>query len=433
MSRDRLFLWVSVAVVLLVGLISIRLIGPRIPREIYLLTGPEGSVFHEDGQRYKSHLEKKGISVHLVETGGSVDNLHGLLEVDRPQAAFVEAGIEQNVDLGGDLDQLTALGSLYVEPLWLLVRADVPVESVDDLSGLRVALGPEGSAVQRLALAILRLNDLAEAVRWKEFTTVSGPAAADAIRSGELDAFFIMGTPNSDALAPVLRSEDLKAVSLTRTAAYARRFPFLAAVTLPEGILDFSRDIPDSDLHQLAASVNLVTREDLPSALVDLLLDAAATVHGGRTLYSDYGAFPSPQHTSLPLNESADEWYRTGPSPLQRVLPFWLATILDRFLGFAAAVGGAALAMFGVIPRLLALRFEFKANGYWRRLEKLEKQMAAGEDVGAVRADLEALLGESASLGVPLHVRPAYLELRQAMHDMGERLDEPSELPAAQA
>jgi len=423
MSRDRLFLWVSVAVVLLVGLASIRLIGPRIPREIYLLTGPEGSVFHEDGQRYKSYLEDRGIAVHVVETGGSVDNLHNLLEIDRPQAAFVEAGIEQNVDLGEGLDQLTALGSLYVEPLWLLARTGVPVEDVGDLSGLRVALGPDGSAVQRLALAILGLNDLAEAVRWEEFTALSGTAAPDAIRRGELDAFFIMGTPDADALAPMLRSEDLKPVSLTRTAAYARRFPFLAAVTLPEGILDFGRDVPERDLQQLAASVNLVARENLPPALVDLLLDAAVAVHGGRTLYTDHGAFPSPQHTSLPLNDSADEWYRTGPSPLQRVLPFWLATILDRFLGFAAAVGGAALAMFGILPRLFALKFEFTANGYWRRLEKLEKRMAAGEDAGEVRARLDALLAESASLGVPLHVRPAYLELRQAMHDMGERLD----------
>jgi hypothetical protein len=62
------------------------------------------------------------------------------------------------------------------------------------------------------------------------------------------------------------------------------------------------------------------------------------------------------------------------------------------------------------------------ANGYWRRLEKLEKQRAAGEPDEAVLAELDEILRESAEFKVPLNLKPAYFELRQEMHDMRDRL-----------
>jgi len=94
MFNNSFMRWLPVGVVVLVGILSIRLIGPSVPSEIYLLTGPERSAFHADGQRYKEYLERRGVAVHLVETGGAVDNLRALVARDRPQAGFVEAGTE---------------------------------------------------------------------------------------------------------------------------------------------------------------------------------------------------------------------------------------------------------------------------------------------------------------------------------------------------
>jgi TRAP-type uncharacterized transport system substrate-binding protein len=142
--------------------LSIRLIGPSVPDEIYLLTGPERSAFHGDGQRYKEYLEGRGVGVHLIETGGSVDNLHALVARDRPQAGFVEAGAEAGLSSDESVEGLISLGSLYVEPLWLFVRADLPVQSLEDLRGLRVAPGPAGSAAARIAREVLDLNGVSD-------------------------------------------------------------------------------------------------------------------------------------------------------------------------------------------------------------------------------------------------------------------------------
>jgi len=413
--------WLPIAVVVLVTILSIRLIRPRVPNEIFLLTGPEGTTFHADGQRYKAYLERHGVKVHLIETGGAVDNLRALVARDRPQAGFVEAGAESDLALGEKVERLTSLGSLYFEPLWLFVRAELPVESLGQLRGLRVALGPEGSAAPRIAGELLRLNGVAD-VTSSPFASMTARAAVDAIIEGEIDALFAIGAPESQLLQSLLRSDRLRPVPFRRAAAYERRMPHLAAITLPEGTIDLGLNIPDSDLRQLAASVTMVTDEDMPPALVDLLLDAGKAIHGGRTLYTDRGAFPSPDYISLPLSEAAADYYANGPSPLRRVLPFRLATFLDRFLGFAAAVGGTALAVFGLLPQLLGVRFQLSANGYWRRLERLEKQRAAGQEKEAVLARLDEILQESANLKVPLNLKPAYFELRQEMHDMRDRL-----------
>jgi len=422
-SKGRIMRWLPLGIVALVGVLSVGLIKPRVPNELSLLSGPEGSSYQSDGLRYKEYLEARGVRVNLVETGGPADNLRALMESDRPQVGFVEAGAEAVLSADESVDELSSLGSLYLEPLWLFARADLAVESVEDLRGLRVALGPRGSAAPWIAAELLEMNGLADVVTSAPFSDLSAREAADAVTGSDVDAVFVIGSPDSEIVQRLLRSEALRTIPFRRSAAYVRRLPHLASVTLPEGTIDLALNIPDTDLCQLAAAVNLVAEDDLAPALVDLLLDAGRQVHGGRTLYSDRGSFPSPDHTSLPLGEAADHYYTNGPSQLRRVLPFRLATIVDRFLYFAAAVGGAALAVFGLLPRLMGLRFQIAANGYWRRLEKLEKRRAGGEDRDAVLAELDEILSESAPLKIPLNLKPAYFELRQEMHDMRDRLE----------
>ena len=93
-SKGRIMRWLPLGIVALVGVLSVGLIKPRVPNELYLLSGPEGSSYQSDGLRYKEYLEARGVRVNLVETGGPADNLRALMESDRPQVGFVEAGAE---------------------------------------------------------------------------------------------------------------------------------------------------------------------------------------------------------------------------------------------------------------------------------------------------------------------------------------------------
>ena len=103
-------------------------------------------------------------------------------------------------------------------------------------------------------------------------------------------------------------------------------------------------------------------------------------------------AFPSPDIISLPLSPAADRYYEEGPSFLNRALPFGLATLVDRFRWAIATFAGAAVALLGLLPRLLSFRFNITVAKLYRRLERIEK----GLDV----SDREELLAELSLEGV---------------------------------
>ncbi len=416
---------------LLAIVVSIRLIKPRVPSEIYLLTGPASSSYYKDGQRYKAYLEGRGVTAHIVETGGTVENLQRLL-ADGTEGAligFVEAGAELLLpDTAGAAEHLESLGSLYLEPFWFFSPPERRLTTVAELRGLRIAAGPEGSMAQPLARQLLRDNGILDEVELVSFEA-AGDATLTTLRAGRFDGVFVAGAPGSPVLDSLIASPVLRPVAFRRAPAYARRYPYLTDVRLPEGTLDLARNIPSENLPLLAGAVNLVSRADLPAALIGVVLDAAGEVHKEPTLFSDRRAFPNPTIVSLPLSHAADMYYKEGPSRLSRALPFWLGTLVDRFRWAIATLAGSVLAVFSLLPRLLSLRFNLTLEGLYRRLERIEKGID-GSDRETLLTELEEIDRRSAELRVPRNQRAPYFELRQNIHDLRDRVTDSTSPPA---
>jgi hypothetical protein len=167
--------------------------------------------------------------------------------------------------------------------------------------------------------------------------------------------------------------------------------------------------------------MNLVARGNLPAALVDVVLDAAREVHKEPTLFSDRRVFPNPSVVSLPLSHVADMYYEQGASRLNRVLPFWLGNLVNRFRWAIATFAGSALAIFGLLPRLLGLRFNVTLEKLYRRLERIEKGLDGGDRDRLLR-ELGEIDQRSARLRVPRSRRAPYFELRQNIHDLTDRV-----------
>ena len=68
--------WLAVLLFLVAVLMALRLIGPKVPNEIRMLSGPEGTTYHDDALRYQEFLGRHGVTVHLEQTSGSVENLN---------------------------------------------------------------------------------------------------------------------------------------------------------------------------------------------------------------------------------------------------------------------------------------------------------------------------------------------------------------------
>ena len=155
-------------------------------------------------------------------------------------------------------------------------------------------------------------------------------AAGEALLRGELDAVFLIASAESPSVQRLLRNPGVTLMDFERAEAYTRRHRYLSSVNLPRGVIDLDLDLPPADVELLAVSANLVVRRDLHPALIDLLLQTADQVHAGGGLFEEPGEFPSPRYLDFPLHKEAKRYYKSGPPFLQRYLPFWAASLLDR-------------------------------------------------------------------------------------------------------
>ena len=95
---------------------------PAPPSVIRFLTGPAGSNFRINAEKYKKHIEAHGVKVEIVESQGSLDNLQaaGRPKVPTSTSGFVQGGLHEGVDISG----LVSLGTMF--PLPLLVYERMP-------------------------------------------------------------------------------------------------------------------------------------------------------------------------------------------------------------------------------------------------------------------------------------------------------------------
>ena len=106
--------FVALGVALMVG--AYHWLDPNPPKQVVLATGPEQSAYDAMGQHYAKALSAYGIDVTLLPPEGSAHNLD-LLRSGQADLAFVQGGSVAWADT--DRQNLTALGNLFVEPLWV--------------------------------------------------------------------------------------------------------------------------------------------------------------------------------------------------------------------------------------------------------------------------------------------------------------------------
>jgi len=440
--RNRSLRLTALVVVILLagaGWLFVKLAGPPIPGTITIFTGPPGSPFEADGPRYQEILAEHGIEARLIATDGSVDNLERLLRSEGARVGFAESALiqlfqveqasgAQEDQVAENLESLVSLGALYYEPFWAFALVDRNVEEEPDLDGLLVFPGREGSGTRALAEQLLATLGLDDVVISGSDRFKSMEEGVEAFLAGEFEAGFVMGKPRTPIIDRLLRHPAIEPISFRRAEAYDRQFQFVSALTLPEGAVDLARNIPDRDLKLVASSIQLVTTDDLSPVLVDVLLHAASEIHGEATLLSARGEFPKADPASLELNTAAERFYDVGPSRWRSMLPFWLATWVDRF---ALAAGTIAAIAFGLslLLGLISKPFSLLLEQLYRRIVRVEKSLDDDPDRTSLLAELDSINSDSIDLWIPPMQRAPYLELRQNIADVRERVLALPEVP----
>ncbi len=344
------------------------------PNTITVTSGPKGSIFETNAEKYAQILAGNGVTMKILPSKGSLENLKRLLNPSfHVDIGFVQGGVADDLNI----EKLVSLGSISFEPLLVSYRGDTPVDLLSQLRGKRLAIGPEGSGTRILALQLLAANGIVPGGS-TVFMDLNPEAAAKALLEGKVDAVFLMGDVASvQLMRNLLLTPQIHLLNFSQADGYARRFVYLNELTLPKGSIDFGKDVPVEDVHLIGPTVELIARSHLHPALSDLLLETAGKVHGKAGLFKRRGEFPAPLEHEFLISPDARRFYKSGKSFLYRFLPFRLASLSNRVLVSFAPMIVVLFPLLRVLPALYRLRMKLRIYRWYRALLILEEDRAA--------------------------------------------------------
>ena len=403
--------WILLVIVVVIVLaLLIQILGIRPPREFTIATGRKGGAYHTFAEQYAQRFSKEGYTLTIRETAGTIETL------DLLTSGEVDVGFVQNSVFGDRADpSLSTLASLFYEAMWIFYRDGLPnpPQSIADLQGLRINGGEAGSANQTSTLAVLALNGITTATT--DILTLSAPDAAEGLKNGTLDVSIMVSGAASPLVQELLKTPGINLLPVVNSQAYAARFKNVTAVTLPMGIIDFAGNVPPQDVPLIANRATLVANDRLHPDLARLLLIIATEVHSRGGIFEEDGEFPNSQYVEIPMNADAVRYLENGPTGLERYLPLWLASRLERLIFLLLPVALIAYPLLRGLPSIAAAFNEYRLKRRYQRLREIEKQYRgySVEELDAVIADLEAYQREiNERVNVPTGMLDALYDLR---------------------
>jgi len=393
-------------------------------RDLAIATGPAGSAYAVAAERYREILARDGVRLRLVATTGAVENLERLRDPHSGiEAGFVQAGTtseEQSPDL-------VSLGSVFYEPLWVFCACTSLAELLRDHPDAQISIGPQGSATRPLALKLLTLVGAdTQKLRLLDYTP---DEAARRLTEHGIDAAVILSAWESPNVQQLLLAPGIELMSFKRANALVARDPNLSKLVVPEGVADLSQNRPPADVPMIAAKASLVVRQDLHPALQYLLLHTAIEVHARPGIFQRAGEFPAPEVIDLPLSSEARHLYKSGPSILQRTLPFWLAELVQRLLIVLLPVAGILYPLWSLLPKAYRWHMQRRINRLYVELRLLEGAVArsgTSDERAQIVGRIEDLERRVLELRLPRSFGEMSFNLRAHVRALRARAREPA-------
>jgi len=427
-GRDLLLALVPVALLAAATTWAVlHYIRPAPPKVIRISTGPDGSSFQRAAERYKGAFERNGVTLRLVPSNGSLENLRRLADpAGEVEVGFVQVGVKLPDPAPGEVRrELASLGTVSRQPLYVLVRGEDPPDRLFDLNGKRIVIGPEGSGTRVLATALLKASGV-EPGNGTEFLDLDDEAVGEALEKGRIDAAFLMGDSASPrVIRGLIGHPSLHVVQLSQLEAILRRNPQLDRVVIPMGAFDLATNLPRTELVLPASTVELVVRADLHPALSDLLLETVREVDGRRTTtIAKAGEFPAAREHDVPLSPDARRYYQSGKRWLYKVLPFWAASLLDRFIMVLLPLVLLLVPAFRLVPTVYRWRIRLRLLRIYEALLELERDVR-GHAVGdrdALSGRLDEIERRADDLKLPVAFADQFYVLREHIGLVRRRL-----------
>jgi len=166
-------------------------------QQMGIVTGAATGTYIKIGEDIKKIAEPSGITLSVMESAGSIQNVFDVRKKRGVQLGIVQSDVLDYIrDISDDQElksiaaKLAAVYPLYKEEVHLL--GDFDTKSLADLNGKKVAIGPERSGTYLTAKTIFHLSGIKPA----QEVFLGGKEALDALRKGDIDAMlYVAGAP----------------------------------------------------------------------------------------------------------------------------------------------------------------------------------------------------------------------------------------------
>ena len=395
---------IAIALIITAFWITSRFAKPAPPDTVTISTGGKNGAYYHYAQRYKEILKRNKITVNIVESSGSLENIQRLQE-GKVDIAFVQGGTSSDQPDANPDNPLLSLGSLYYEPIWIFLANTFNPETLADFKQRKLAIGVEGSGTQMVTKQLLELNEIKPTN--SQFVALSDKQSVKALIDGSIDAGFFVTSPDSAQIKELLNEKSVHLFSLKHALAYSRLLPFLSEVTLASGIIRPAQNFPTENINLLAPTSNLVIHKDLHPGVTVLILQAAQEIHSEASLFSPPNAFPATVNLVYPLSDVADRYYKTGPPFLLRYLPFWAAVMIDRFIVFLVPLLAVLFPLFKLMPPLYRWRVRSRIYKWYDELQETDSAISRDrqlteEQIRELHEQLDRIENEVEKVKTPL-------------------------------
>ena len=286
---------------------------------VTFLSGSESGNYYAVVARLAAEAKRLRGRIENRPTAGSVENMAKLAAAKAScdiQFALVQDGLPWPPDHPFEL-----IGRLSTPESFVVLgrNADL-IQSVADLRGMRIGIGPVGSGTEAVARQVLaQLSELDLKV-----STQSVEAQLGMLERGELDLAAMVIDADAKLLVEAVRVHKLQIVDIAGAEALAHRLPFARVGRITAGYYDPVRLLPPVDKRVIQVDALVIGNGCARESVTQGVITAFVRV------FPDFVRVNRewPNLTGLPIASAARSYFQNdGPDPVGAYAP-WIIDIM---------------------------------------------------------------------------------------------------------
>lgn len=239
--------------------------------EMRIGTASLGGAYYPMGQALSNSINQfaDGYSMVPVVTGGGAENPR-LIAAGEVELAIAPASLSYFAHNGKgpypDALDIRAIGTLHSSILHMVTLPGSEIESIEDIRGKRVAVGPAGGGTLNILRDLLGIHDMTLEDITPSFVSYSDGFSQ--LTDGIVDASFALAGFPTGAVVQAQAMNELSFIELSddKMAELLDSFPYYSQTDVP------------TDVYNTAAPVNVIASANLLIAPADMSDEQASTI-----------------------------------------------------------------------------------------------------------------------------------------------------------